>query len=437
MTDELKEARWKPLEAEDGVLACVLLDGTMGSVAKCAEHLFAVGVRPEFFTCEFNQNAFGVVKDLYDLGLAADEVTVCNRFKQIYPGKASEMATKVFDLTGRIETTAHFKTWLALFVENWKLGRVIDSCEHIMREGGSDYEKTRAMLTEDLAHVDEITVSAETRDVQEEQRFLASVKKMVTGQETSGTMFLDLLDFREVFTPIHTGEFVVVAARPSQGKSSLLCQIARGNLDMNIVYHTIEDSPDMVRMRMASQETKLSIQKVAGAIQEDKDRWEAECVYLSDRRGKTLFMSTNPSLAAMTLFNDTAAAQCRGSIGAIVVDYIQLVDSGLKKENRTNQIGMVTRTLKQWVQKYDCAVLAASQLSRASEYEGRKPRLSDLRESGSIEQDSDRVLFLHPGKESHVQINQAKMKNGPTGVVDVTFVKEHFKFYNYAPQQEQ
>lgn len=219
------------------------------------------------------------------------------------------------------------------------------------------------------------------------------------------------------------GKLIVIGARPSVGKSALLLQMAVKALDVNrrVLIVSLEMSADELIGRMIAQKSGVSSEKIARGKLEEQD-WEKVANGLGELNGER-FSISETARTVQDVRREALRMRASGGLDLIVVDYLQLLDAGQRTSNRTEAVGAISRSLKQLTQELKIPVLTASQLNRASE-RNDTPKLSDLRESGSIEQDADTVLLLHaPSENDNPErlLNIAKNRGGRCGTISLWF----------------
>jgi len=256
------------------------------------------------------------------------------------------------------------------------------------------------------------------------------------------------VDLDRMTSGLQAGDLIILAARPSMGKSSLAINIAE-----HVALH--EGLPVAVfSMEMGASQLAVRIVGSIGRIDQNHlrtgrltdDEWPRLTEAIEKLRSVSLHIDETPGLTVSELRANARrlARQCGGKLGLVVVDYLQLmsVSSGMSDENRATAVGEISRGLKMLAKELQCPVIALSQLSRGVESRAdKRPMMSDLRESGAIEQDSDVILFIYrddyynkDSKEPGVaEIIISKQRNGPTGIVKLTFLKPLTKFDNLAP----
>lgn len=268
--------------------------------------------------------------------------------------------------------------------------------------------------------------------------------------ERAGPISTGFYDLDNAIGGLHPSDFILLAARPAQGKTALALAIARHAAGKGVPtgLFSLEMGADQISMRLVAAETKLNVQALRlGKIDEDDWRYaEDACVEL----GKLpLYVDDTPSMSVLDLRTRAKRLQYQYGCAFFVVDYLQLVLAGRanSRYNREQEVAEVSRTLRALARETNAPLLVLSQLNRSAEHRrGGRPQLSDLRESGSIEQDADLVLLLHsddPTEEDDgamqskprttpgtIEVLIAKHRNGPTGTCTLGFARESTRFFN-------
>ncbi len=252
-------------------------------------------------------------------------------------------------------------------------------------------------------------------------------------------------DLDRMTTGFHPGDLVIIAARPAMGKTSFALSVMH---NVSVVegypsaFFSLEMSKEQIAMRLLSLEARVPLKKVrSGFLSHDEMEKLAEVsVELSSA---PIFIDDTPSLSILDLRAKARRLKKEKDIKMIIVDYLQLMRSHRRTENRQQEVAEISRGLKAIAKELSIPVLALAQLSRQAELRSdKRPQLADLRESGSIEQDADLVMFIHrpeyykknptPEEEGLAEIIIAKQRNGPTGTVNLAFIKEITRFENLA-----
>jgi replicative DNA helicase len=252
-------------------------------------------------------------------------------------------------------------------------------------------------------------------------------------------------DLDELTAGLHANELVLLAARPSIGKTALALNIVRNVIlgkatsPVKVFFVSLEQSRIEIAERLLIAHARVDSHKLRKSTlsKQDMDRMiEAGGIL----RASTLFIDDTPQQSMLRIAANARRLKKRHDIGLVVIDYLQLIDPENKRDSRQEQVAQISRRLKYLARELKIPVLACAQLNRSSEdRQEHKPRLSDLRESGSLEQDADTVMMLHrPGKyeggteDNVIEIIVAKQRNGPTGEINLSFVKDCMLFENHA-----
>ena len=371
-------------------------------------------------------------------------------------------AEYILRLADTATTSANMKHYVELIQSKATLRNLIESAHQIIE---NTYESQAEM--DDLMEAAERSILNVTRsrkvsefrnapEVIKEVLFrieqMSKNKSRITGMKTG---YQDLDNTTNGF---QKGDLIILAARPSMGKTALAL-----NLGMGIAKHTglpaaifsLEMPAEQLMMRMLSAESRIEGSKIrTGYLSEHETNNLNEAAFRL--RQSQIFIDDSPTLRVAEIFSKCRKLQAENDLGVIIVDYIQLISSFDKAESRQQQVSEISRNLKALARELNVPVIALSQLSRAAEQRGenKRPMLSDLRESGAIEQDADLVLFLyrekyyerfkgedkalepgqeqqeHDGGSEEVELNIAKHRNGATRVVKLAFQRDINKFYD-------
>ncbi|MEI6845812.1 MAG: DnaB-like helicase C-terminal domain-containing protein, partial [Candidatus Firestonebacteria bacterium] len=241
----------------------------------------------------------------------------------------------------------------------------------------------------------------------------------------------------------HSGELIVVAARPGMGKTSLCLSIALNAAikhKIPVAIFSLEMAADQIVLRMLSAEARVSMHRLRTGKTYDSE-WPNITIAASHLSEAPIYIDDSSSISALEIKAKCRRLKAEKHVGLIIIDYLQLMESTRGTENRVQEVSQITRSLKGLAKEMEVPVIVASQLSRATEKQEkmeRRPLLSHLRESGSIEQDADVVLMLYREayynrdieNKSETELIIAKQRNGPTGTVKIAFLDEYAKFDN-------
>jgi len=429
------------LEAEEWVLGAILIStNAMATVAEL--------VRPSDFYKHSNGLVYQAAVDLYAQGEPVDAITVTNHLDQL--GKLDEVGGRVrlHELANIVPATANVGHWSRIVHEMATLRTLIDSGQRIARLGWDRDGETADLVDRAEQIVFELSQSRVTGDFTDIDTLLKESFERITalyesGVEVTGTPsgFKDLDRTTSGFQP---GNLVIVAGRPSMGKSALaLCMAANLGVRKGVPVgiFTLEMSKSEVTQRLMCSEGKVESQRLrTGRLApDDWPRLTAACDKLSKA---PIYVDDSGSINLMEIRSKARRLKSRHpDLGLVVVDYLQLMTTGANPENRVQEVSQISRSLKMLARDLEVPILALSQLSRAVEQRNEKrPLLSDLRESGSIEQDADIVMFVYRDEYYNEESDQqglaevivAKHRNGPTDSIKLSFLKRYAKFADLA-----
>jgi replicative DNA helicase len=436
------------LEAEKSVLGAILLD---------ERHLHSLLVeeqlRPEHFYREQHGAVFAAMLELYEGDSKIDHLTVAERLRQ--HGKLEEVGgpAAIDELAGWVPAAGHAREYGRIVHDNFKLRALLTTSYEIQASVLSREAPARELVERAERSVLEVA----TDDRQKKIRSIADIlheetdklhrlsvaKTALTGTPSG---FKDLDEKTGGFQP---GNLIILAARPSMGKSALVTNMAENAAlaGKAIALFSLEMSESELAQRFVASQARIKGEdlrrgKVAAErwpkILEACDRLSQAPLYVDD--------SSDTGVLEVRAKCRRLHSQVSGGLGLIIIDYLQLMRSEGHIESRVEQVGQISRGLKGLARELNVPVIALSQLSRAVEQRGKedkKPILSDLRESGQIEQDADLVMFIYRDeyynhdseREGEADIIIAKHRNGPIGEVVLTFQKEYPKFANYAGER--
>jgi replicative DNA helicase len=423
------------LEAENYIIGCLFIDPNL-----VGEVITRIGPN-DFYTKE-NKNIMTAIINLYQRGDEVEYVKVLEELKSLNLLEASGGKEYLYDIIESLPSTANVDAYVEVLEEKSLLRQLYYATGKISRdilEGKDSFSIVGERAQKDL---NEIIERRRTGDIKKIHRFTSQVLDIIEANKTKVGAVIGLdTGFDEInkYTfGFQKGELVILAARPSIGKSALALNIASNacrNVGANVAFFSLEMGIDQLTMRLFSSFSGLSINKIrSGNLN------ATEMATLLAAKASVDKLNLYLDEAADTSLNDIEAKCIKlkreQKLDLIVVDYLQLIHVAGFKGNRVEEVGVISRGLKLMARELEVPVLALSQLSRSAEQEGY-PLLSHLRESGSIEQDADIVMFLHreqQGKETDVgEMNQkrlvnhntkliiAKNRQGATGIIDLIF----------------
>ncbi len=425
------------IEAEQAVLGALLL--APESFATVAEIL-----KPSDFYGEGHREIYRTLQELAEVGRPIDLVTVTEALKQKdlldKVGGASYLAS----LAGAVPTAANVGYYAQIVAEKGLLRTLIGTCTQLVAKAYDEGVESERIFDEAEQMIMELSIRRQSRGYRSLKELLVSTLEQIEqmyinkGAATGLATGFDALD--RMTLGMQPSDLILLAARPSMGKTSLGLNIARNVAagGVPVAIFSLEMSGDQVVQRLLCAEALIDQQRLrTGRL--TGDDWSRLLNAATRLSEVPIFIDDTPAISLLELRSKARRLKIEHGIGFLVIDYLQLMQLGKRVENRVQEISEISRFLKSLARELDIPVLALSQLSRAVEQRMDKiPMLSDLRESGSLEQDSDVVLFIYRDdyynpdseKKGIADIIIAKQRNGPTGTVELAFLKEFTKFAN-------
>ncbi len=423
------------IEAEQSVLGSMILE--RDAIARVMEIL-----NDRSFYLDSHRKIFNTIVSLYDKNIPVDLVTLTdelNNRKEIETIGGAEYLATLLEQTPSIANITHYAK---IVKEKATLREMIIAAQKIANAGYETVSNVDDVLDKAEQLVFNIKekrvtkgftpIKAIVKESFEVIEQLRESKKRVTGIP-SGFRDLD-----NITTGFHPQELIVIAARPSIGKTALCLNIAVNaamRAKSGVGIFSLEMAKGQVVQRMLCTEAEVSSQKVRTGYVGDKD-WPNLTAAAGALYETPIFIDDTPAISILELRAKARRLKSKEDIKLIIVDYLQLM-SGPSTENRQQEISAISRSLKGLAKELNIPIIAVSQLSRAVETrQDRRPILSDLRESGAIEQDADSVFFIHrphrysddPEKKGRADIIIGKQRNGPLGTIKLAFLEEYTKF---------
>jgi replicative DNA helicase len=437
-------------EAEEHVIACCLLDGS-DTIARCLE----ARVSAESFYYPANRLLFEVMLELYQKNPPVSIEVLAEELKTRRQLDAVGGFPYLMQVTGKIPTTAHAGYFIDKVREKHLLRELIKTATSAIEQsygftGGLEefvdkVEQELFKVTQDRVSDSAQEIKEAIKDANQVIAKLLMKKGELTGV-TSGFKDLDAMTFG-----FQKQEMIVIAARPSMGKTSFALNIAEaatlpkaGKAEpVATLVFSLEMSSSQLALRMLCARSRVNMKLLRdGLVGRDGREVNALGQAAEEFKKCPLLIDDSSNLTIMELRAKARRIHARKKLGMIIVDYLQLLNGSDPRAPREQQVAEVSRGLKALAKELDLPVLVLSQLNRSSEKENRTPRLSDLRESGSIEQDADVVLMLSRPKDADEKFQTAagaadlivaKQRNGPVGDLKLTFLQEITRFENFTP----
>ena len=432
------------LAAEQSVLGGMML--SKDAIADVLEKL-----RPGDFYRPAHQNVYDAVLDLYARGEPADAVTVAAELDRRGLLRRMGGALYLHTLISTVPTAANAGYYAGIVAEKALLRRLVEAGTRVVQYGyaGAEGADVNEIVDRAQAEIYDVTERRTTEDfvvlesllqpTMDEIDAIASQGGIARGVPTGFT------ELDEVTNGLHPGQMIVIAARPGMGKSTLGLDFLRScsikNRMASVVF-SLEMSKSEIVMRLLSAEAKIKLTDMRSGRMSDDD-WTRLARRMSEISEAPLYIDDSPNLTMMEIRAKARRLKQKSDLKLIVIDYLQLMTSGKKVESRQQEVSEFSRQLKLLAKELEVPVVAMSQLNRGPEQRtDKKPMLSDLRESGAIEQDADMVILLHrpdafereDPRGGEADLILAKHRNGPTKTVTVAHQLHLSRFTNMARQ---
>ncbi|KPB04487.1 MULTISPECIES: replicative DNA helicase [Bacillaceae] len=428
------------IEAEQAVIGAIFLEP---SALTLASEL----VMPDDFYRAAHQKIYDCMLNLSDRGEPVDLVTVTSELANLKLLEEVGGVSYLSDIAGSVPTAANIEYYAKIVEEKSILRRLIRTATNIAQEGYSREDEVAGLLNEAEKQILEVSqrknsgVFQNIKDVlvktYDNIETLHNRKGEVTGIETGFT------ELDRMTAGFQRNDLIIIAARPSVGKTAFALNIAQNvatKARENVAIFSLEMGAEQLVMRMLCAEGNINAQNLRTGQLTAED-WSKLTMAMGSLSNAGIYIDDTPGIRVSEIRSKCRRLRQESGLGMILIDYLQLIQGSGRGggENRQQEVSEISRSLKALARELEVPVIALSQLSRGVEQrQDKRPMMSDIRESGSIEQDADIVGFLYRDdyydKESEnkniIEIILAKQRNGPVGTVSLAFVKEYNKFVN-------
>ena len=414
-------------------------------VSKDAVQTAVEVLKPEDFYREDNKEIFAAMMDIYSIG---KEIDIINASEQLRlrgtlerVGGTQNLAT----LIDNVHTTTNIDNYVRIVKEKSTARELIRAVDEVKSSAFEQTEEIDAVLEKAEKVIFDVVQNKDTKGYSGMKEILVntfdSIEKMYQNKEKLSGISSGFYKLDDMTSGLNNSELLIVAARPAMGKSAFVLNIASYvamHEKVPVLIFNLEMSKEQLVKRILSSESEIDAKKLNNGELESED-W----LKLGDASGRLsdvpIYIDDTPGLSSAELRAKSRKAKLEKKIGLIIIDYMQLMESKTPSASRQQEVSEISRSLKLLAKELNVPVIALSQLSRATE--GRadhRPMLSDLRESGSIEQDADIVMFIHredyydkdTEKKNIAEIIIAKNRSGETGTVELAWMGQYTKFAN-------
>ncbi len=426
-------------DAERSVLGAVLLD---------AEVFFKVSefIKAEDFYNPSNKEIFTAMTELHQADCPIDAVTVTERLQKRKSLEACGGRSYIAELSAEVPTTANAAQYAQIIQEKSTYRKLIKAGSDIVENSINEKMDSNQALDRAESSIFDISKARQTRDYVTIQSVLArNLEQIETASKNGGALPGLSTGFRDLdyaTSGLQNSDLIILAARPSMGKTAFAMNIAHNvalKQKKRVAFFSVEMSELPVGQRFLAMQSRVDSKKLQRGDLSDED-WESVHEAIDRFQDAELIIDATPGISVMEVRNKCRRMNAEKKLDLIIIDYLQIMSSDGRSENRVNEVSMMTRYLKQLAREMECPLIVLSQVSRSTvkrDESNKRPQLSDLRDSGSIEQDADVVMFIHredyyrkddTPKDNIAEIIIAKQRQGETGTVKLTWMPRFQKF---------
>ena len=427
-------------EAERSVLGAAMLN---------KEVLFDIleEVKEDDFYNESHKEIFRAIWELYRKNSAVDMLTVCEELKSRQSLDMVGGRAYIATLTAEVPATANGREYAKIIAEKAVMRQMIRTAEDITEKGYQSKMAAREILDYAESGIFQIAQRRQKNDYTKIQDVLLENLKIIDAAAQNKDKITGIPtgfhDLDEKTSGLQRSDLIIVAARPGMGKTAFALNIAQQSAvkhGTSAIIFSLEMSKEQLGQRLLAMQARVEMQKLKQGDLDRKD-WDRVSLGVDELNNSKIVIDDTPGISLMEMRNKCRRLKAEQGLDLIVVDYLQLMTFEGRTDNRQQEISARSRNMKLLAREMNCPVILLSQLSRAPELrQDKRPMLSDLRESGSIEQDADIVIFLYRDdyynenteKPGVCEVNIAKHRSGPTDKIELTWVARYTKFSDKA-----
>jgi replicative DNA helicase len=436
-------------DAEQAVLSAMLID--QDAILRATEH-----VDDTMFYREGHRRMFRAMVAISERGDVVDPLTLSDELQRRGELDASGGKDYIGFLVDAVPTSANVEYHAKIVREKALLRRLIEASTDIVAEAFDARQTAGELLDHAESRIFDISQQRGREGFTRIKELLWPTMERIEALQRGGKSITGVpsgfTDLDELTSGFQASDLIVVAARPSMGKTAFILNIAQhAAIEHNVpvALFSLEMSKESLVQRMLTGEARVDAQKLRKGMLRDDDfpRLARAAGILAQA---PIFIDDSPGITLLEMRSAARRLRADANVGLVVVDYLQLIQSASEAENRTQEISQISRSLKALAKELAVPVVALSQLSRATEQRtDKRPQLSDLRESGAIEQDADLVMFIYRQEmyegptdkdgnslEGRAEVIVGKQRNGPTGIVNLFFHKAYTRFENYSARAQ-
>lgn len=433
------------IDAEHAILGALIL--YPGAINTALEY----GLLAEHFFLPAHQDIYQTMNDLALRGITIDGTILIDKLKDSNLLNSIGGIDYIIQLTDTATTISTLKHYVEIIIDKFKLRQLIEIMTDLTSDAFNNQGEVDDVMDKAEKLILDVTRSRRSSDFREAREVVETVLEGIKVKSESGTgitgMKTGYKDLDRITSGFQRGDLIILAARPSVGKTAFALNLATNMAMYNNLpsaIFSLEMPAEQLMSRILTFESEVAGTKLRdGTLKTDKD-WNALYEAASRVKEAKIYIDDSPSLRISEIFSKCRKLKAEHNLGVIIIDYLQLMDSGKNAENRQQAVSEISRAFKGLARELDVPVLALSQLSRGVETrQDKRPMLSDLRESGAIEQDADIVMFLYredyhnmeeESDKQDTDVIIAKHRNGSLANVTLVFDKTINKFFSRVNQ---
>ncbi|MCL6521851.1 MAG: replicative DNA helicase [Firmicutes bacterium] len=428
------------IEAEEQVLGALLLD-------RDALVRVAVTLAPQDFYKEAHRLIYEAMLALFDRGQPVDVITLADELGRNDQLERAGGVAYLASLASSVATAANVDYHARIVQEKSMLRQLLAAVGEISASVFNSGEEVDTLLDQAENRIFQVSQRRQSRSYEPLRDVLVKtfeeIERLYTHRGEVIGIPSGFPDLDRLTSGWHPSELIIVAARPSQGKTALslnMAAVAAVRHKVPVAIFSLEMSKEQLAQRLLCAEAQVPSVRLRTGTLSDED-WPKLSRALGRLSEAPIYIDDTPNISVLELRAKARRLKAERNIGMVVVDYLQLMRSHGRAESRQQEISEISRSLKSLARELSVPVVALSQLSRAVEQrQDRRPQLSDLRESGAIEQDADVVTFIYQNPEMEssnvVELILAKQRNGPVGSAQLVFLREIGKFVSLDRRQQ-
>ena len=433
------------IEAEKSVLGGIFLKPDIfGDIVEI--------LHPNDFYKNGHKLIYETMRDIYNSGIGIDPIVVVNKLKK--NEKFDELVGEqlLFDIISDVPTAANILEYAKIVKEKSTLRRLGEVGTKIVELAYEGYEEVDTILDKAEGMIFKISENVDSKDLVSLKDVIAQefvrLEKVYQNKGVATGISSGFSDFDQMTSGFHPSDLIILAARPAMGKTAFALNLALNaamKSKKGVLLFSLEMSSSQLLQRLLSIEAGIGLQKIRNGFL-DSDDWGKLGLASMKLSNSEINIADLPNVNVLEIRAIARRLKAAGKLDMIIIDYLQLIKgNSTRGDNRQQEISEISRALKGIARELDIPIIALSQLSRATEQRAdRRPMLSDLRESGAIEQDADMVMFLYRddyyNEESEdkglTEVIIGKQRNGPVGTIKLRFFHEYTKFENFTSRVE-